>query len=133
MVKNRLQCGRPGFNTWVGKISWRRKWQPSPVFLPGKSHEQRSLEDYSPWGHKELDTTVELTHFPILTKDWKWPFKFFNNFQLYSKEKMTWYNIQIQGISEAVKTYFSKSQGLIFNLFKILFYLIHISQRKNNI
>ena len=33
-----LQCGRPGFNPWVGKISWRRKWQPSPVLLPGKSH-----------------------------------------------------------------------------------------------
>ena len=36
---------------------WRRKWQPTPVFLPGKSHGQRSLEGYSPWGHKELDMT----------------------------------------------------------------------------
>ena len=36
----------------VRKISWRRKWQPTPVFLPGKSHGQRSL-GYSPWGHKE--------------------------------------------------------------------------------
>ena len=42
-----LQCGRPGFNPWVGKISWRRKWQPAPVFLPGKSHGQRSLIGYS--------------------------------------------------------------------------------------
>ena len=33
-----LQCGRPGFNPWVGKIHWRRKWQPTPVLLPGKSH-----------------------------------------------------------------------------------------------
>ena len=39
-----------------GKIPWRRKWQPTPVFLPGKSHGQRSLVDYSPWCHKELDT-----------------------------------------------------------------------------
>ena len=39
-------------------ISWRRKWQPTPVFLPGESHGQRSLEGYSPWGHKELDTTA---------------------------------------------------------------------------
>ena len=39
---------------------WRRKWQPTPVFLPGKSHGQRSLAGYSPWGHKELDTTERL-------------------------------------------------------------------------
>ena len=37
------------------KIPWRRKWQPTPVFLPGEFHGQRSLEDYSPWGPKELD------------------------------------------------------------------------------
>ena len=46
----------PGFDPWVGKIPWRRKWQPSPVFLPGKSHRQRSLAGYSSWGHKESDT-----------------------------------------------------------------------------
>ena len=44
-----------GFNPWVGKIPWRRKWQPTPVFLPGKSHGQRSLVGYHPWGHKESD------------------------------------------------------------------------------
>ena len=37
------------FNPWVRKIPWRRKWQPTPVFLPGKSHRQSSLEGYSPW------------------------------------------------------------------------------------
>ena len=42
-------CRRCGFDPWVGKIPWRRKWQPTPVFLPGKSHEQRSLAGYSPW------------------------------------------------------------------------------------
>ena len=45
---------------WVGKISWRRKWKPTPVFLPGESHEQRSLVGYSPWGLKESDTTERL-------------------------------------------------------------------------
>ena len=40
----------------VGKISWRRKWQATPLFLPGESHGQRSLVGYSPWGHKESDT-----------------------------------------------------------------------------
>ena len=48
---------RHEFNPWVGKISWSRKWQPIPVFLPGKFHGQKSLVGYSPWGHKDLDTT----------------------------------------------------------------------------
>ena len=43
--------------SWVGKTPWRRKWQPTPVFLPGKSHGQRSLAGYGPWGCKESDTT----------------------------------------------------------------------------
>ena len=52
----------PGFNPWVGKISWRRQWHPTPVFLPGKSHGQRSLVEYNPWGRKESDRTERL-HF----------------------------------------------------------------------
>ena len=52
-----LQCGRPGFDPRVGKIPWRRKWQPTPVLLPGKFHGLRSLVGYSPWGCKESDTT----------------------------------------------------------------------------
>jgi len=44
------------FDPWVGKIPWRRKWQPTPVFLPGESHGQRSLAGYSPWDRKESDT-----------------------------------------------------------------------------
>ena len=46
------QYRRHRFNLWVGKIPWRRKWQPIPVFLPGKSHGHRSLAGYSPWGPK---------------------------------------------------------------------------------
>ena len=45
------------FNPWVGKIPWRRKWQHSPVFLPGKSYEHRSLAGYNPWGAEESDMT----------------------------------------------------------------------------
>ena len=49
---------RRGFDPWVEKIPWRRrKWQPTPVLLPGESHGQRSLEGYSPQGCTELDTT----------------------------------------------------------------------------
>ena len=52
---------RPGFNLWIRKNLWKRKWQPTPVSLPGKSHEQRSLVGSSPWGCKELDTTEQLS------------------------------------------------------------------------
>ena len=45
---------------WVGKIPWRRAWQPTPVLLPGESHGQKSLVGYSPWGRKESDTTERL-------------------------------------------------------------------------
>ena len=52
----------PGFNPWVKKISWRKKWQLlTPVFLPRESHGQRSLVGYSPWGHKESDMTKQLS------------------------------------------------------------------------
>ena len=64
-----LQCRRPRFNPWVGKTPWRRKWQSSPVLLPGKSHGWRSLVGYSTWGCKESDKTERLHfhfHFHIL-------------------------------------------------------------------
>ena len=70
-----LQCGRPGFNLWVRKIPWRRKWQPTPVLLPGKFHGWRNLVDYSPWGRKESDTTEWLPLlcvFYIYFTLWKW-------------------------------------------------------------
>ena len=48
---------------WVGRIPWRRKWHPTPVFLPGKFHQQRSLEGYGPWDLKKSDMTEQLhTH-----------------------------------------------------------------------
>ena len=58
-----LQCWRPGFDPWAGKIPWRRKRQPTPVVLPGESHGQRNLVVYSPWGRKESDTTEHLLVF----------------------------------------------------------------------
>ena len=50
-------CRRCKFDSCVGKIPWRKKWQPTPVLLPGKSHGQRSLVGYSPWVTKQLDMT----------------------------------------------------------------------------
>ena len=55
---------REGFDPWVRKIPWRRKWQPTPVFLPGKFHGQRRLVGHSTQGHTELDMTEQLsTHY----------------------------------------------------------------------
>ena len=56
-----LQCGRPGCDPWGGKTPWKREWLPTPIFLPGEFHGQRSLVGYNPCGHKESDTTEELT------------------------------------------------------------------------
>ena len=59
------QCRRPKrcrFNPWVRKIPWRRAWQPTPVFLPGESHGQRSLVGYRPWSCKELEITEATKH-----------------------------------------------------------------------
>ena len=72
------QCRRHrrlGFNPWVRKIPWSRKWQPTPVFAPGKSHGQKSLADYSLQSHKESDMTKH-THC-IKSLDWCQQFRKF--------------------------------------------------------
>jgi len=59
LVKNLLAMQETRFDSWVGKILWRRERLPTPVFWPGEFHEL-----YSPWGRKELDTTEQLSfHF----------------------------------------------------------------------
>ena len=69
---------------WVGKIPWSRKRQPTPVFLPGESHGQRSLVGYSPWGHKESDAT----QWPSLQFCCLWViFKVWHGFPLQQKKK----------------------------------------------
>ena len=55
-----LQRMSPGFSSWVGKIPWRREWLPTPPFLPGEFHGQRSLVGYNPWGPNESDSTEQL-------------------------------------------------------------------------
>ena len=65
-----------GFHPWVRKIPWRRKWQPTPVFLPGRSHGKRSLAGYSPWGHKRIGHD-------LVTKEQAW-FTRLCSFLLYS-------------------------------------------------
>ena len=64
MLKVKLQ--------YFGKIPWRRKWQPTPVLLPGKFHGWRSLVGYSPWGHKILETTEQLNKQKINLEHFFW-------------------------------------------------------------
>ena len=68
------RCKRHGFNSWVGKIPWRRAWQPTPIILPGEFHEEWSLAVYSPWGHTESETTDRLTVslFPPSLSPWQY-------------------------------------------------------------
>ena len=73
------QCRRLGFDPWEGKIPWRRKWQPPPVFLPGESHVQRSLVGYSPQGRKESDTTK---HVCMLTNNCHVLFQVWSSFYI---------------------------------------------------
>ena len=72
MVKIRLQHKRSRFNLWVRKSPWRKKWQPIPVLLPGKSHGQRSLVGCSPRGREESDTTsLSLFTFMYWRRKWQ--------------------------------------------------------------
>ena len=69
MVRICPQYRRPGFDPWVGKIPWRREWQPTPVFFPGESHGQRNLAGYTVHGVAESDTTEQLTHTQAHTRE----------------------------------------------------------------
>ena len=86
--------------TWVGKIPWRRKWQPTPVLLPGQPHGWRSLVGYSPRGCKESDTTEQL-HFHFVCLNY--------NFS-------EWQFIQARGQSPAMQAWVDVC--VYFNLFR---------------
>ena len=61
MIKNLPAMQETRIQSLVGKIPWKRAWQPTPVLLPGGSHGQRTLAGYSPWSHEELDTAEPST------------------------------------------------------------------------
>ena len=68
-VKHLSAMQETRLDPWVGKIPWRRKWQPTPIPLPGKSHGWRILVGYNPWGRKESDTTERLNW---TDNEWWW-------------------------------------------------------------
>ena len=71
MVKHLLTMWETHFQSLGWEDLLENKWQPTPVFLPGKSHGQRSLVGYGPWGHKELVTTEQLHS--MIKNSRKWP------------------------------------------------------------
>ena len=76
------------WETWVGKIPWRRAWQPTPVFLPGESHGQRSLAGYSLWDHNKSDTTEWPSSWCMYTTGCK----IASRDLVYSTGSSTWYS-----------------------------------------
>ena len=68
-----LKCRRTRFDPWVGKIPWTREWQPTPAFLPGEFHGQRSLACCSPWDPEELDTTERQNWTELTIHTVVWP------------------------------------------------------------
>ena len=100
-----LQCRRPGFNPWVGKILWRRKWQPTPVLLPGKFHGWRSLIGYRSWGCKETRLS-DLTFIQnCIHTDDQWPvhfkrliYKSSTFIKSFLREAESFYNVNTIGI-----------------------------------
>ena len=108
MVKNQLQCRIPEFDPWVGKIPWRRECLPTPVFLPGEFHRQRSLVGYSLWGHKESDLTERLTlslwskiPYTVLPLD-----QWFANSKTYAQVMMPltfiYFSVEIRGLNKMI-------------------------------
>ena len=99
-----LQGGRPRLCPWVGKILWRRTWQSTPVFLPGKFHGQMRLVGYSPWGHKEPDSTQQLTHIHTRVVAKVMAFELFEN-HMNEPNRFTSCDLQknrgVQGLGEA--------------------------------
>ena len=80
------RCRRPRFNPWIGKIPCSRKWQPTPAYLPGKSHGQRSLAGYSPWVHRQ--TGLSDFHFTSYMYIYIYIWTILSNYFIYSnKEK----------------------------------------------
>ena len=79
-------CNSGNTGDRVRKIPWKRGWLPTPVFLPGESHEQKSLVGYSQWGHKELDMTEWLsTHLSLsIQREVRFLFSFFKSKPLWA-------------------------------------------------
>ena len=108
------------FNSWVGKIPWRRVWLPPPVFFPGESHGQWSLVGYSPWGRKQSDTAER----PILSLSLRFSHGLYKPLELYSKFNFHQKNLAILkvGLDILTRPKFGKVISKLKNLRATPFY-----------
>ena len=103
MVKTLPAMQENEFDPWIGKIPWRRERQPTPVFLSGKFHGQRNLVDYSPWVHKDLDATEQLTYYPGIEVRQSYIIEY-RYIKIYKKYRpITQMNIHIKILSKMTK------------------------------
>ena len=123
------QARKLGFGPWV----WRRKWQPTPVFLPGESHGQRNLAGYSPWGHKELDMTdwlgVQASNTHKARKNSAVTQEIFN------KWKCDWYGwlqptaLQVSKVTQyRSEAFYSPCLSIFFSLFLFIINFYHCAE-----
>ena len=104
------------FDPWVGKIPWRRAWQPTLLFLPGESQGQRSLAGYSPWGCKESDTTEATEHTHMQTNkegrcSWTSTLKVRSWLGPIFGRILTWWALLTRTITRFVETLFMSNSG----------------------
>ena len=92
---------------WIGKIPWRRTQQPTPVFLPGESHRQRSLVGYSPWGCKELDMTERL----ILHLQYKFYMSLHKEMKTWRNNRVEWFYSRFGEEWKVVEKYYRARTG----------------------
>ena len=102
------------FHLWFTLLPWRRTWQPTPVLLPGKSHGQRSLVGYSPWGHKESDTTERLHCCSNTFKVNEVPFVWF------------WFSFFQEWIQSKLAVIYSKACSACISLKRFIVSVLHL-------
>ena len=99
-------AGHLGLIPGLGRFPWRRAWQPTPVFLAGKSHGQRSLVGYSPWGHKRIRRDLAIKHY-LLPGVKTFPVSSTLNYQL--SLTFPFWMYQVQGVQNASSDFSSET------------------------
>ena len=109
MYNIRLQPRRPGFNPWVGKITWRRAWQPTPAFLSGESPWTEEPSRSSPWGRKESDMTERLSTASA----------FSNTAYLLCCFSNSWVNLRLKNPAFLALTEWQTNNGLFIRIYAL--------------
>ena len=101
-----LQCRRPRFHFWVEKIPWRREWQPTPVFLPGKSYGEMSLEGHRPWDRRVEHDWAANTYTQKGIAECAWTFNYPAHHKRWypGPELIVWQRLAFKSLDSSVRT-----------------------------